>query len=97
MIALYNGDKKIELEVRDESYSYEAIMAEDSLTLYFDYPENDILSKKKAILKRTVNVNLSIHLFLKPAQLTQCCGKCVILKDALNFPILQNHKNISVY
>ncbi len=37
MIALYNGDKKIELEVRDESYSYEAIMAEDSLTLYFDY------------------------------------------------------------
>ena len=38
MIALYNGDKKIELEVRDESYSYEAIMAEDSLTLYFDYP-----------------------------------------------------------
>ena len=35
---LYNGDKEIKIEVKDESYSYEAIMEECSLTLYFDYP-----------------------------------------------------------
>ena len=38
MISLYNGDKEIKIEVKDESYSYEAIMEECSLTLYFDYP-----------------------------------------------------------
>lgn len=38
MITLHNGDKEIEIEVKDESYSYEAIMEECSLTLYFDYP-----------------------------------------------------------
>ena len=38
MITLYNGSEEIKLEVKDESYSYEAIMVECSLTLYFDYP-----------------------------------------------------------
>lgn len=28
---LYNGDKEIKIEVKDESYSYEAIMGEDIL------------------------------------------------------------------
>lgn len=35
---LYNGDKEIKLEVKDESYSYEAVMGEDTLTLYFSHP-----------------------------------------------------------
>ena len=38
MVTLYNDDKEIKIEVKDESYSYEAIMEECSLTLYFDYP-----------------------------------------------------------
>ena len=38
MIILYNGSKEIKLDVKDESYSYEAIMAEDTLNLYFSYP-----------------------------------------------------------
>lgn len=38
MITLHNGDKEIEIEVKDESYSYEAIMGEDTLTLYFSHP-----------------------------------------------------------
>ena len=38
MISLYNSDKEIKIEVKDESYSYEAIMGEDSLTLYFSHP-----------------------------------------------------------
>ena len=37
MITLYNGSEEIKLEVKDESYSYEAIMEDCSLTLYFDY------------------------------------------------------------
>ena len=37
MVTLYNGSEEIRLEVKDESYSYEAIMEECSLTLYFDY------------------------------------------------------------
>ncbi len=35
---LYNGDKEIKLEVKDESYSYEDVMGEDTLTLYFSHP-----------------------------------------------------------
>lgn len=35
MITLHNGDKEIDIEVKDESYSYEAIMGEYTLTLYF--------------------------------------------------------------
>lgn len=35
---LYNGGKEIKLEVKDESYSYEAVMGEDTLTLYFSHP-----------------------------------------------------------
>lgn len=38
MISLYNSDKEIKIEVKDESYSYEAIMGEDTLTLYFSHP-----------------------------------------------------------
>ena len=38
IVTLYNDDKEIKIEVKDESYSYEAIMEECSLTLYFDYP-----------------------------------------------------------
>lgn len=38
MISLYNGDKEIKIEVKDESYSYEAVMGEDTLTLYFSHP-----------------------------------------------------------
>lgn len=38
MITLYNGSEEIKLEVKDESYSYEAIMGEDTLTLYFSHP-----------------------------------------------------------
>ncbi|WP_455593039.1 hypothetical protein [Bacteroides sp.] len=38
MITLYNGKEKIELLVNDNSYSYEAIMGEDTLTLYFSHP-----------------------------------------------------------
>ena len=38
MIILYSGNKEIKLDVKDESYSYEAIMAEDTLNLYFSYP-----------------------------------------------------------
>ena len=35
---LYSDDKEIKIEVKDESYSYEAVMGEDTLTLYFSYP-----------------------------------------------------------
>lgn len=35
---LHNGNKDIELLVSDDSYSYEAIMGEDTLTLYFSHP-----------------------------------------------------------
>lgn len=35
---LHNGDKEIELLVNDNSYSYEAIMGEDTLTLYLSHP-----------------------------------------------------------
>ena len=35
---LYSGDKEIKIEVKDESYSYEAVMGEDTLTLYFSHP-----------------------------------------------------------
>ena len=38
MIILYSSSKEIKLDVKDESYSYEAIMAEDTLNLYFSYP-----------------------------------------------------------
>jgi hypothetical protein len=38
MIILYSGNKEIKLDVKDESYSYEAIMAEDTLNLYLSYP-----------------------------------------------------------
>lgn len=38
MMILYNGNKEIKLEVNDNSYSYEAIMGEDTLTLYFSHP-----------------------------------------------------------
>ena len=38
MITLHNGDKEIDIEVKDESYSYEAIMGEYTLTLYFSHP-----------------------------------------------------------
>lgn len=38
MVTLYNGNKEIKIEVKDESYSYEAIMGEDTLTLYFSHP-----------------------------------------------------------
>lgn len=37
MITLH-GNKDIELLVNDDSYSYEAIMGEDTLTLYFSHP-----------------------------------------------------------
>lgn len=35
MITLYNGNEKIILPVTDDSYSYNAVMGENSLTLYF--------------------------------------------------------------
>lgn len=35
---LHSRDKDIELLVNDNSYSYEAIMGEDTLTLYFSHP-----------------------------------------------------------
>ena len=38
VLSLHNGSKEIKLDVKDESYSYEAIMAEDTLNLYFSYP-----------------------------------------------------------
>lgn len=38
MITLHNGKETIELLVNDNSYSYEAIMGEDTLTLYFSHP-----------------------------------------------------------
>lgn len=38
MITLHNGNETIELLVNDDSYSYEAIMGEDALTLYFSHP-----------------------------------------------------------
>lgn len=38
MVILHNGDKEIRIEVKDESYSYEAIMGEDAFTLYFSHP-----------------------------------------------------------
>lgn len=38
MITLHNGNETIELLVNDDSYSYEAIMGEDTLTLYFSHP-----------------------------------------------------------
>lgn len=38
MITLHNGKETIELLVNDDSYSYEAIMGEDTLTLYFSHP-----------------------------------------------------------
>lgn len=38
MITLNNKNKPIELLVNDDSYSYEAIMGDDTLTLYFSHP-----------------------------------------------------------
>lgn len=38
MLTLHNGLEEIRLEVNDNSYSYEAVMGEDALTLYFSYP-----------------------------------------------------------
>lgn len=38
MITLHNGNETIELMTDDNSYSYEAVMGEDALTLYFSYP-----------------------------------------------------------
>lgn len=38
MITLHNGNETIELLNNDDSYSYEAIMGEDTLTLYFSHP-----------------------------------------------------------
>lgn len=38
MITLHNGNETIELLTDDNSYSYEAVMGEDALTLYFSYP-----------------------------------------------------------
>ena len=74
MITLYNGSEEIKLEVKDESYSYEAIMGEDTLTLYFSHPGYieipvgswcDFYGKryslKIAISRKTVNVTSNIH------------------------------------
>ena len=75
MISLYNGDKEIKIEVKDESYSYEAIMGEDTLTLYFSHPGYieipvgswcDFYGKRYSLKKdsnsrRTVNVTSNIH------------------------------------
>lgn len=38
MIILHNGNDIIEFLTNDDSYSYEAVMGEDTLTLYFSYP-----------------------------------------------------------
>lgn len=38
MITLHNGNKTIELLTDDNSYSYEAVMGDDTLTLYFSHP-----------------------------------------------------------
>lgn len=38
MITLHNGNETIELLTNDDSYSYEAIKGEDTLTLYFSHP-----------------------------------------------------------
>ena len=38
MITLHNGNETIELLTNDDSYSYEAVMGEDTLTLYFSHP-----------------------------------------------------------
>ena len=38
MITLHNGSETIELLTNDNSYSYEAVMGEDALTLYFSHP-----------------------------------------------------------
>lgn len=38
MITLHNGNETIDLLVNDDSYSYEAIKGEDTLTLYFSHP-----------------------------------------------------------
>lgn len=79
MIILYSGNKEIKLDVKDESYSYEAIMAEDTLNLYFSYPGyleipvgtwcdfygKRYSLKKIVISKRKVSVTLNIRLYLK--------------------------------
>ena len=68
MIILYNGSKEIKLDVKDESYSYEAIMAEDTLNLYFSYPgylEIQVGTKKIVTSKRKVSATLNIRLYLK--------------------------------
>lgn len=38
MITLHNGSETIDLLTNDNSYSYEAVMGEDALTLYFSHP-----------------------------------------------------------
>lgn len=38
MITLHNGSETIELLTDDNSYSYEAVMGKDTLTLYFSHP-----------------------------------------------------------
>lgn len=38
MITLHNGSETIELLTDDNSYSYEAVMGDDTLTLYFSHP-----------------------------------------------------------
>ena len=78
MIILYSDNQEIKLDVKDESHSYEAIMAEDTLNLYFSYPGYleipvgtwcDFYGKryslKKVISRRKVSATLNIHLSLK--------------------------------
>lgn len=38
MITIHNGNETIELLTDDNSYSYEAVIGEDALTLYFSHP-----------------------------------------------------------
>ena len=38
IMIIHNGNETIELLTDDNSYSYEAVMGEDALTLYFSHP-----------------------------------------------------------
>ena len=51
MITLHNGDKEIDIEVKDESYSYEAIMEECSLTLSWENIHSLCIFRIRDILK----------------------------------------------
>ena len=83
MITLHNGNETIELLTDDNSYSYEAVMGEDALTLYFSYPGYlnipvgswcEFYGKRYSLKKGTTTIRLS----LKPRKPIRNFGRYAI-------------------